>query len=280
MQFKVAVLVAISLSSLTSSQPCLPPAKEVKIVCSQVHTVYYVIVGNLLQCVADRSLNATVPDTLVTSVVQSSRSAATNPVDLSQIEALWIEYTRSMKFIPSGIKKNLPNLRALFLKNNGILTVNKENLREFGDSLGNLDLAGNQLTYIDDDLLEYNSNLKDISFYNNPITQIDAGFFDNLRSKKSLGFVNFDFVGCMHQKFEGYLGVDKIDTFIWNNERCNDARARVESKDALIAVINSQQNQKGSNKIACEDKQVDRTATILTIDTEKIIDLNEIDAEQ
>lgn len=273
MQFKVAVLIAISLSSLTSSQPCSPPANQVKIVCSQVYIVYYAIVGELLQCVANRSLNSTIPETSVTSVVQSSRSAAIDPVDLTQIEALWIEFARSIKFIPSGIKKNLPNLRALFLKNNGILTVNKENLREFGDSLGNLDLAGNQLTFIDDDLLVYNPNLRDISFYDNPIRHIDAGFFDNLRNKESLGFVNFDSAGCINQQFAGYLGFDNMDTFIWKNEGCNDARARVESQDAVIAVINSRQSQKGSNKIECEDEKVDRTATILTIEAEKIIDL-------
>lgn len=200
-----------------------PSASEIKveIVCESVYIATYAIVGRLVECNVDTTIVTAVPDTVVSNIKPNDN------FKLTQIEALWVEHARSMKFIPAGIKNKLPNLKALFLKNNGILIVGKTNLREFGDSLGNLDLAGNQLAFLDGDLFEYNNNLRDVSFYNNPIQEIDSSFFYNLKSKKKLEFVNLKNIGCMSQEVF-FTDID-ISTYKWKNEKCIDENARVES---------------------------------------------------
>lgn len=82
--------------------------------------------GTLLQCYGDKSISWTFPDSPVSSVVHSNKSAVTN---LSRSKSLWImpAMPATVKFIPTGIKKKFTNLKALVIHSSGLLTAESEN---------------------------------------------------------------------------------------------------------------------------------------------------------
>lgn len=63
----------------------------------------------------------------VISVVHKNKSTLAN---LADIGGLYI-YDASVKFIPTGFKQKLDNLKVLAIYSSGLLSVAKENLKEF-----------------------------------------------------------------------------------------------------------------------------------------------------
>lgn len=129
------------------SQSCSEKLENVEIICSKLSVMNLTYTPEVLVCYSElemsSSINSTLPESSVSSVVHSNRSKVEN---LSEIEAIWIEKA-IVKFIPKGINNFLPNLRVLYIGNSGLLSVKKENLKEFGNSLELLALHDRQSTH-------------------------------------------------------------------------------------------------------------------------------------
>lgn len=226
MQVLQSVFLIVFCSLLIKSQSC--PIQKVKIACALVPRVIFTVVGTLFRCQGDSSITSTFPDAAVSTVVHSNGSEVTN---LLQIEALWISGAK-VKFIPNGIKRHFPNLKAVSIQWCGVVSVNMENLREFGSALEYLDLNDNKITSINADLFEHNSNLKVITMQGNPIRHIEPELFTNLMNMKSIAIVDLTAAGCISQKF--YTSrYDKMATFKWKYERCSDETVKINLQNMI-----------------------------------------------
>lgn len=201
----------------------------VQIVCSKIENIDWSYIGAHLTCSGDESMNSTFSGSLVSSVLQSNKLNVSN---LPEITALKI-HDATVKLIPFGIKKHFPNLKALEFDNCGLLSVYKENLKEFRNSLEYLSLYGNKLNSIDADLFEYSSNLKAIYLGGNPFVHIKPEFFTNLKNLKSIEVINLRSANCIDEFFSILLG-DDIMSFEWDNEKCTDFAEKVEKQNMVM----------------------------------------------
>lgn len=221
-------LVLVLLTFLFSSksvESCSEQITNVNIFCSALGNYSFPSVGFVYECYHQGApeIIVTVPDSQAVAVLHNNGSAVTQFLD---IEALDIVFSR-ISFIPDGIKTLMPNLRVIRIRTSGLLSMNKENLRQFGNDLELASFVGNHLTSLDADLFEFNPNLRWISFSNNPIRHIDPRFFDHLPQMETLELVWLIHAGCMDQSFNVALG--DLNSFEWQNDNCFNETARVES---------------------------------------------------
>lgn len=228
------LLIILVVFSPIRCQYCSSSMKNVELTCSQIENKTLEVVGALLTCSSrlKQSIVSTDPGSSIVSVSFNNGSAATN---LPKIRSLAIIFG-TVKFIPSGLKSKFINLKALSIKYSGLLSINKENLREFGSSLEYLSLSCNLLISIDADLFDYSANLKVIGLRDNPIQFIEPGFFANIKSLKSVVIVNFNPTSCTNQRFDISERHD-MKTFKWIFDKCINETARIEAR---LAPIRSQ----------------------------------------
>lgn len=225
-RFLLSTFLVILLDlSLTKSQSCA--VEKVDIICEKVTIVNYHVDGIVLRCNCE-SLKVSTAFASVSSVLHKNESEI---LDLSKIEELFINRA-TVKFIPNRIKSKLTKLKVLWIDRSGLLSVDKENLKQFGDSLEYLSLKKNEIAYIDADLFEYNTNLKYIELSFNPLRHIVPGFFENLRNLKNVVEVHFDRAGCIDQYYFISSG-QEISKIKWNSEKCNDVTAMTETENLI-----------------------------------------------
>lgn len=230
MKALVSILLFNSLLNLVYSQACSNVTEKVTIVCSPIENIVWPIIGPAMTCDADTSITSSFTDSSVTSVVLSSKSKVKN---LEEIKFLDITNAK-VKFIPTDIKSQLMNLKALRVSSCGLLSINKENLKEFGISLEFLCLHGNKIISIDEDLFDYNPNLRVIFLASNPIRYIDPHFFTSLTKLGKLEDVGLDSANCINQKFSA-SNDRNIATFEWNNQDCTDITAKVDTQNLITS---------------------------------------------
>lgn len=126
----------------------------------------------------------------------------------------------SVKFIPAGIKKKIPNLLAIEIKNSGLIHLEREDLRQFGDDLDRTHFEYNRLTALESNIFEYNPNMKYVSFNGNPLKFINQILFVNLKKFK-----------LIYMRFKNSTCIDRSDfsTDGWKNQKCNNVSAKNEN---------------------------------------------------
>lgn len=227
-------IILISIISIVLFSTAIQSCYEVEIICRRIRHVPYIDGTDFVcECYTDTSLSSVVPGSRVTSVVNFYRLEIPEKV-LSKLEAININQA-TVKFIPTGIKSRFTSLKALGITSCGLLSVNKEDLREFGESLDLLALDDNLLTSIDADLFDFNPNLRAISLGGNPIRYIESRFFTTLSRHKKVELLTIGAPdGCLHKKC---CTLEKFGTnpkeFSWNDAECNDKSARVQTKKLL-----------------------------------------------
>lgn len=229
----VIVLAAYSTVSV-KSQDC--STHKVQIVCEDIEDdLNYAWMRDegegKLTCVADDLMTWTAPGSSVSSVIHSD---ALKVMNLWEIGVLHIE-DATVKFIPLGIRTLIPKLRVLTIAKSGLLSVDKENLREFGDALKVINLHGNAITSIDADLFKYNPNIKSIYLNNNPIRYIDPEFFKSLRILEDIEEFEIKEVSCMDQEYKRFK--DNLKKLKWNSKKCNDRSAKTETENCIKAAL-------------------------------------------
>lgn len=129
-----------------------------------------------------------------------------------------IWYVR-INYIPINLKAILPKLRAINFWNVRLLSINHQNMHQFGDSLESVHFGRNQLTSLDGNLFKNNLNLKHISFAENPITHIDRKFFKTLKKMKNIKYVDLSNLKCMDHYYDKSIH-GAIAAFKWKNSEC------------------------------------------------------------
>lgn len=270
MQLLAQIIINLILINLVSSQACSSSDNEVKIICGEILHNEYVLVGVKMSCKVRNSINTTLPDSSISSVLDSNGLNVTN---LSTVNALDISDV-IMNFIPTGIKIKFTNIDALLIISSELLSLNKENLREFGSALVFLDLGNNMLTFIDEDLFEYNPNMKVFSFHGNPIRYIEPGLFKNVKNLKNCQWANFNRLSCMSQHYQAESG-HNLDSLVWSNGQCTDKTAKLETQIALltrrIESLRSEQCVISAKYMSIEDR--DKLKNDLVELREKVLEL-------
>lgn len=265
---KISIIVTtLALLALLATSESCSATNEIKFTCTTITNVSLAVVDHVLACIADNSIISTLPNSSVSLVVHRDGSKVEN---LTEIKTVWIRNSL-VKFVPSGIKNKFVNTRAFIIYSSGLLSVKKNNLMPFGDSLEYLDLYDNLLTSIDSDLFQYNPSLKVLSLDRNPIRHIEPGFFESLE-KINLEWAKLTGLACMDSFFQTLKG-DDIATFVWNNESCFDEDAKTESH---MAPINAQIEQSRNSEKCLDDKLTSFKASMID-DFKEITD--KIDAQ-
>lgn len=215
--FIFIVLLVILPPALTRLQSC--DEEKIEIVCKEISFASYKSIGNVSTCNCEESLIVSTSDASMSSVLHKSVIAT-----VTKIEGLYIDGA-SVKFIPHGIHFFFPILRVLWIRSCGLLSVNKENLKPFGDFLEYLRLEENEITSIDADLFEYNTNLKFIDLSYNPLRFIAVEFIENLMKMKNTARVLLHFAICVNQEFYTST-LEKPSTFIREKQNCNNLTAK------------------------------------------------------
>lgn len=230
MQTSIRILLVVSIAI---SLPCSASSNEIELSCTRVMDWNTEFIGSLLTCfgIERNSLLSTKPGLHVSSVVQPYDPKWPN---ISEIKALMIgRSTRAtLKFIPTGIKSQLTNLKALAIQDSGLRIVVKENLKEFGNSLEMVSFMGNLITFIPADLFDYNPKLRGIFLQDNPIRYIEPAFFTKLKNLRRIDMVRISNSSCIDQDFKTSEDHD-IETFSWNYGKCKDESAKIESLKLL-----------------------------------------------
>lgn len=162
-------------------------------------------------------------------MVTSSRTSIRNVLqgggskfDTSSIDWLSIYNLGTVKYVPAGIKKNFPHLTKFEIINGRLIHLEREDMRQFGDSLMYLNFNGNSLTAIEGNLFEFNPNLRIIYLNNNPFKFINVDLFMNFRKMNFLTTdVSFGSSNCINS----YIPV-RESSVNWNIGSCNDIDAK------------------------------------------------------
>lgn len=167
---------------------------EIDIVYTEVKLMNFEHVGEVKTCISN-STDLSVDDlnTRVRNVLHQDRSV----VAADNIEALFIRYAPEMNFLPSGIKENLPDLKALRIDNSELKYIYQENMEQFGSDLLAIQLFNSDLTVLKDNLFKHNPNLRYIDFEESSLKFIDPQLFDSLEQLKDLQEVDMDDCGCI-----------------------------------------------------------------------------------
>lgn len=233
MKIVVSVLLVIFVAfarNSVESKDC--SSNDVKIICSAIEDHYwYKYKNHFLTCFVDKSMSSTNFGASVSTVKHNGSEIA----NLAEIEGFLIRESppAAVKFIPFGLKKKFPRLKALQFDQTDLQGVKKENLKEFGDSLQYLYLIKCKIISIDADLFEYNPKLGFVNFNGNPIRHIDADFFKNLIPMKYFTYIGFLNAGCMDTWYSYKMSLLKYFTSRWHNEKCIDETARVETQKLI-----------------------------------------------
>lgn len=238
----------------TEPQSCQSALNNVEIICEEIANVEFLLVGFLSTCLGDRKISSLYPESPVSSVLFSDRSAVEN---FEEIEGLVIKQA-TVRFFPIDITNKLPNLKSILLETSGLLIIDKNDLKELGSSLEYLALGSNSITSIDADLFEFNPNLITISLRGNPIRHIEPELFANLKNMENVQWVNLGGLACMNQVFNTENGHD-METFEWEHGNCFNETARIETR---LAPKNAR-IQKSLKSEYCLNEKMDLIATKL-----------------
>lgn len=245
---------AFCCTSSAEQKSCQKALNNVEIICEEIANVEFLFVGFLSTCLGDKKITSLYPESSVSSLLLSDRSAVKN---FEEIEGLVIKQA-TVRFFPIDITSKLPNLKSILLETSGLLTIDKNDLKELGSSLECLALGTNSITSIDADLFEFNPNLITVSLRGNPIRHIEPDLFANFKNMKNIQWVNLGGLACMNQVFNTENGHD-METFEWEHGSCFNETARIEtrlaSKNARI--------QKSLKSELCLNEQMDSIAAKL-----------------
>lgn len=136
--------------------------------------------------------------------------------------------TNKIMFLPARINEMFPTLKKFMMIKSGLVHLERDDMRQFGDGLTSANFDGNLLTAIEDDLFEYNPNLEYIGLHNNPLKYINPAIFRNFQKKSKLAWVQIDNSNCINQT-STHLSMEA-----WNHRKCVDAIAESRNIETIF----------------------------------------------
>lgn len=138
-------------------------------------------------------------------------------IDLDEVGVLRIENSANVKFVPARINKMLPKVKKIFIVNCGLIHIEKNDMKQFGNDLILADMSKNHLRALQSNLFGHNTQLTEVNFYGNPLKFVDLAILNKINFVMDKKFRVAAFDGCVSYKFD-YRGSSNYD-----NEKCNDA---------------------------------------------------------
>lgn len=142
-------------------------------------------------------LNITTDDQIVTSLNGESKPN-------TQVKGLRVD-SQELYFIPKGIEKFLPNLRAIQIEHSKLRELRQSDLKPF-PLLEEFKAAENELKVLPDDLFINNPEMEKIDFSLNPLTYVDPNIFS-----RKLKYGELNMSGCINSDHYGGLEQLKED---------------------------------------------------------------------
>lgn len=148
--------------------------------------------------------------------------------DTSDVEWLSIATgMQSVKFVPAGIKKKFPKLTKFEIIKSGLTHLEREDMRQFGDDLSEVNFWQNSLKVLESDVFEFNPYLVYIGLHDNPLKFISAELFYNFKHLTEIENIEIQNSHCINQQ----SFIARTDT--WSYSECNDDEARNENKKVI-----------------------------------------------
>lgn len=116
------------------------------------------------------------------------------------VNAIWIEKSPDLLFIPQGFEDFYKNLKAICINDSGLKQLSQKDLQPF-PRLEGIWFYGNKLTTLSDDVLQLNPLLRHIDFSNNRIRSMSANVLDPVHRPK---VVRFHGNVCMNKDVTNY----------------------------------------------------------------------------
>lgn len=166
------------------------------------------------------------PDTQITRVVEAERENPMSDQQRSEITALSMDKCH-VNFIPQKVKEMFPKVAFFSCRNCGLMALDKDDLKQFGDDLKILWLLNNALTSLDADVFSNNPHLQSIDLSENPLGNIEPGFFHTIIGFpiKYLGLKN---CLCINNFYDAGHNL-RYDPNFWQDDSCRNDLKRVES---------------------------------------------------
>lgn len=159
------------------------------------------------------------------SIIRHASFANSSVFDTNNYDTLRIiTGNKSVKFLPTGIKKFFPKLIALNTHNCGLTHLERNDMRQFGNDITYAHFGRNLLTALEDDLFKFNPNLMSIYLSENPLKYINPELFYNLKQMARITRVDFENSKCISEKTRSFP-----DNFTFDATNCSDQTARNEN---------------------------------------------------
>lgn len=163
-----------------------------------------------------------VSDTMFCAKINTTLSKLHSNTTFESFDMLIIKNATKLKNFPNGLKTNFPKLKGIAITNGGLVSLNKKNLKKFGDKLEYAHFEYNKISTLDADLFDGTPNLVEVSFRGNKLKSIKPALFEKLQNLSKIEFVSFEKCGCINQVF--------------NKKADNDISKMKWTKNCTIAV--------------------------------------------
>lgn len=157
-------------------------------------------------------------------------------VAVDSIEMFSINDAKKFNFIPFGLKKSFPRLKAIRVLDSFLIHLDQQDMQQFGADLQNARFWNTKLTALEEGLFIFNSNLIYIDFDGNPLKYIDPQLFENFKRMKSLEIVELAGSGCISQRCS-IKNNNPCHAFNWNST-CNEITAKSNNVERIHKRMN------------------------------------------
>jgi hypothetical protein len=126
---------------------------------------------------------------------------AINEVDdyqKSHQDVKYVNFTSdTLKFLPSGLHKHLPNIETIYIKSRKLRHINEEDLKDFGNNLKRVIIEDSGIVDIGKDLFLSTQKLVEVSLASERMENVHKNAFDPIKNKLSKLEVSFNCVGSI-----------------------------------------------------------------------------------
>lgn len=214
--FYIFVFIFLAILQAKASHLLTSNYISIDLVCSTVKLMKFEEIGDLKTCSVTPSLTVTNETFRVRNVVINGSE---EEVTSDSIEAIYIENSLEMKFLPLGIKMKFPKLKALRIDKSNLLHVDQHAMEQFGSELLYVRFFETRLRILEGDLFIHNTNLIHVDFSNNKLESIEPELFETFDQMKDLKTVDFLNCGCINQT--GSRKISSEVCFLWSYHECN-----------------------------------------------------------
>lgn len=134
---------------------------------------------------------------------------------------------KNLKFLPSGIKKCFPHLKAFEVEDCGLTHIDQYDMKELGSDLQFIRFKKTKLYAIEGVLFEFNQKLINVSFVDNQLSYIDPQLYENFKIMKSLQHVELKNCKCVKrsgQIVDIILTGNGIRSDNWNSQYAHECK--------------------------------------------------------